>query len=113
MQDTLLCLERFKDIGFEDPFFDSLKADYSEFAEWFKKKGDHQAFTFRNGAGLLDGFLYLKVEDEPILDTIPPFPHSRQLKIGTFKANPHGTRLGERFIKKAFDVAVEQRVNCW
>src|SRR5688500_14157410 len=111
MQDTRLRLERFKDIWFEDPFFDSLKAEYAELGEWFSKKGDHQALTFRNETGLLDGFLYLKIEDEPILDTIPPLPHSRRLKIGTFKVNPHGTRLGERFIKRAFDVAVEHRVN--
>ncbi|MEN9481025.1 MAG: hypothetical protein RLZZ298_2420 [Pseudomonadota bacterium] len=111
MQDNLLRLERFEDIGLEDPFFDTLKADYSEFGQWFKKKKDHQAFTFRNDLGLLDGFLYLKTEDEPILDTNPPLPHDRRLKIGTFKVNPHGTRLGERFIKRAFDIAVEQRVN--
>lgn len=111
MHETFLRLERFQDIWFEDPFFDSLKADYIEFGEWFKKKGDHQAFTFRNDAGLLDGFLYLKIEVEPILDTIPPLPQCRRLKIGTFKINPHGTRLGERFIKRAFDVAVEQGVD--
>lgn len=111
MQDTLLRIERFKDIWFDDPFFNSLKADYAEFGEWFKKKGDHQAFIFRNAAGLLDGFLYLKPEDGPVLDTIPPLPVSRRLKIGTFKVNPHGTRLGERFIKRAFDIAIEHRVN--
>jgi len=111
MEDSLLHLERFENIWFEDPFFDSLKADYAEFGEWFKKKGAHQAFTFRNDAGLLDGFLYLKIEDEPILDTNPQLPHARRLKIGTFKVNPHGTRLGERFIKRAFDVAVQERVN--
>ena len=111
MTNDLLVFERFRDIWFDDPFFGSLKADYAEFEEWFKKKGNHQAFTFRNEVGLLDGFLYLKVEDEPILDTTPPLPHARRLKIGTFKVNPHGTRLGERFIKRAFDVAVDQRVN--
>ena len=110
MQDTILRLEQFKDIWFEDPIFDSLKADYAEFADWFKKKGNHQAFTFRNGTGLLDGFLYLKMEDEPILDTIPPLPHALRLKIGTFKVNPHGTRLGERFIKRAFDVAEQVKI---
>jgi hypothetical protein len=111
MENALLGFERFRDISLRDPFFDSLKADYKEFAVWFTKKGEHQAFTFRNQRGLLDGFLYLKVEDEPILDTVPPLPPSRRLKIGTFKVNPHGTRLGERFIKRAFDVAVDQRVS--
>lgn len=110
MEHTLLGFEKFKDLSLEDPFFDSLKADYREFSEWFKKKGDHQAFTFRNASGLLDGFLYLKVEDGSVLDTVPPLPSALRLKIGTFKINPHGTRLGERFIKRAFDVAVDQQV---
>ncbi|MDO3559805.1 hypothetical protein [Ralstonia pseudosolanacearum] len=110
MHDALLGLERFKDISLGDPFFDSLKSDYSEFGEWFLKKGEHQAYTFRNQAGLLDGFLYLKLEDGPILDANPALPSSRRLKIGTFKINPHGTRLGERFIKRAFDVAVHEQV---
>lgn len=110
MEDALLGLEKFKDISLDDLFFDSLKADYQEFGEWFKKKGDHQAFTFRNDSGLLDGFLYLKLEDGPVLDTVPPLPLARRLKIGTFKVNPHGTRLGERFIKRTFDAAVDQEV---
>lgn len=111
MEDVLLGFEPFKQVSLEDPFFDSLKADYGEFAEWFKKKGDHHAYTFRNTSSLLDGFLYLKVEDGPVLDTHPPLPPSKRLKIGTFKINPHGTRLGERFIKRAFDVAVDQQVS--
>lgn len=111
MEDALLGFERFKDISLDDPFFFSLKADYAEFGEWFGKKGDHQAFTFRNDAGLLDGFLYLKIEEGAVLDTHPPLPAARRLKVGTFKINPHGTRLGERFVKRAFDIAVEQRVS--
>jgi hypothetical protein len=110
MHDMLLGFEKFKDISLDDPFFDSLKADYGEFGEWFLRKGEHQAYTFRNQAGLLDGFLYLKLEDGPVLDCIPPLPSLRRLKIGTFKINPHGTRLGERFIKRAFDVAVHEGV---
>ena len=111
MQDTLLHIEKFRDIRFDDPFFDSLKTDYKEFGEWFTKKGDHTAFTFRNAAGLLDGFLYLKLEVGTVPDTTPTLPYSRRLKIGTFKINPHGTRLGERFIKRVFDTAVELKAS--
>ncbi|MEC5407308.1 N-acetyltransferase [Paraburkholderia sp. MPAMCS5] len=111
MQDMLLGFEKFKNISLSDPFFNSLKSDYGEFGDWFLKKGGHQAYTFRNAAGLLDGFLYLKPEDGPVLDSNPPLPSSRRLKIGTFKVNPHGTRLGERFIKRAFDVAVHEGVD--
>lgn len=108
--ESVLGIESFKDISLDDPFFASLKQDYAEFEDWFKRKGGHQAFTFRNEEGMLDGFLYLKVEEEPLTDTTPQLPSARRLKIGTFKINPHGTRLGERFIKRAFDVAVSQGV---
>jgi hypothetical protein len=107
MEHALLRFERFRDISLDDPFFDSLKADYREFGEWFTRKGDHQGLTFRNDSASLYGFLYLKVEDGSVLETEPPLPHARRLKIGTFKVNPHGTRLGERFMKRAFDVAVD------
>lgn len=111
MTDTLnIKLEHFSEISLTDPFFDTLKADYPGFQKWFEGKSaahDNVAYTFRNLArGNLDGFLYLKEEDGMVTDVSPPLPHARRLKIGTFKVNPHGTRLGERFVKRAFDVAL-------
>jgi hypothetical protein len=111
MENAILGSEPFKQISLSDTFFDSLKEDYGEFAEWFRKKSNEKAFTFRNEVALLEGFLYVKVEDGPLIDTIPQLPHAKRLKIGTFKVNPHGTRLGERFIKRAFDIAVDERVS--
>ena len=96
-----LTYTEFKNINLNDPFFDSLKADYKEFIDWFNKKKDNNegAFVFFNSQMLLDGFLYLKNEDEELNDVIPKQPSKKRLKIGTMKINPHGTRLGERFIK--------------
>lgn len=106
INNSLLRLEKFKDISIDDAFFESLKSDYREFSDWFLKKGEHEALTFRSDSGYIDGFLYLKEENGPVSDTNPPLPPAHRIKIGTFKINPHGTRLGERFIKKAFDKAV-------
>lgn len=108
--ESTLRLERFKDISLDDPFFESLKSDYSEFSDWFLKKGEHEALIFRSDSGQIDGFLYLKEENGPVLDTNPPLHPAHRLKIGTFKINPHGTRLGERFIKKAFDKALAAEI---
>lgn len=106
----LIMFEHFSKISLSDPFFDTLKADYPGFQKWFEKKssGDNNnAYTFRNPiTGKLDGFLYLKDEDGAVMDVSPTMPAARRLKLGTFKVNPHGTRLGERFIKRAFDIAV-------
>jgi len=106
-----LRIEKFRDIDIGDPFFDTLKADYREFADWFNRKGESEAFTFRarSSAGL-DGFLYLKEEGGPVNDVSPALPAARRLKVGTFKINPHGTRLGERFLKRAFDIATTARL---
>lgn len=97
---------KFSTINLDDPFFDSLKSDYVEFEDWFKKKADSSAYIFANPDGSLDAFLYLKHEDSPINDIDPPLPAVPRLKVGTFKINAHGTKLGERFIKKIFDHAV-------
>lgn len=101
---------KFKDIALDDVFFDSLKADYSEFSEWFQKKSENTALIHFNKSGILNGFLYLKIEDEP-LDIEPPQKKNLRVKVGTMKIDAHGTRLGERFIKKIFDFALSQNTN--
>ncbi|WP_141432453.1 N-acetyltransferase [Bacillus sp. 03113] len=104
-------LERisFKDIDLNEPFFNSLKKDYYGFEKWFNKKANEQAYILRLNQ-FIHGFLYLKYEDGPITDVTPEISCKKALKIGTFKVNPHGTRLGERFIKKALDYAVKGNV---
>jgi GNAT superfamily N-acetyltransferase len=95
----------FAAIDLNDPFFDSLKADYAEFAQWFHAKADKEAYVLRIDDNLA-GFLHLKREDDSIEDIDPPLPSRPRIKIGTMKVDAHGTRLGERFVKKAFDHAV-------
>lgn len=102
-----LTREKFKDVDLSDPFFDSLKADYKEFPEWFARKGEEQAYVFKTQSGI-DGFLYLKIEEDAVTDVTPPLPPAKRLKVGTMKINAHGTKLGERFIKKIFDHAISE-----
>lgn len=98
--------ERFSEIDLCDPFFDSLKSDYAEFSDWFARKEAESAYVFRNASGMIDGFLYLKHEQGGLNDVTPPLPAANRIKVGTLKINAHGTRLGERFVKKIFDHAV-------
>lgn len=93
-----------------EPFFDSLKADYAEFGAWFAKKAENMAYLSVNDAGAIDGFLYLKLEEEGHPDIEPPLPAKRRLKVGTFKIHAHGTKLGDRFVKKIFDSAMAAHV---
>lgn len=98
-------------VAIADPFFDSLRADYPGFDQWLARKASESAYVFRRGDGGIDGFLYLKREDGPVGDVQPQLVSAKRLKIGTFKVNPHGTRLGERLLKKVFDHATDQAVD--
>jgi len=102
----------FKDINLDDEFFDSLKNDYVEFVTWFDKKSqnDDRAFTLYEN-NMLIAFLYLKIENEQDNSILPLLENKKRLKVGTFKIDAHGTKLGERFIKKIFDVAVAKKID--
>lgn len=104
-------LKKFCDIDLNDPFFDSLKSDYPGFEGWFIKKANEKAYVFESDEGYLEAFLYLKKEEGPVTDISPPLDGRTRVKIGTLKINPHGTRMGERFIKKAFDFAVSHNLD--
>ncbi|WP_345828672.1 GNAT family N-acetyltransferase [Erwinia sp. HDF1-3R] len=96
----------FHNINLNCDFFNSLRADYEGFDEWFILKSESKAYVSYNEAGEMDGFLYLKIENEPINDTNPNFPAKQRLKLGIFKINAHGTKLGERFVRLVFQFAM-------
>lgn len=103
--------ESFKDINLNDPFFDSLKTDYTKFEGWFNGKSEKNEKAYiQTINGKIEGFLYLKIEEEPITDVEPIINYDRVVKIGTMKIDAHGTRLGERFIKKALDFAIKNNI---
>lgn len=101
-----LVVQNFSDINLSDPFFDSLKADYREFSDWFHRKADNKALVLYNELGKIEGFLYCKFEKGPGDDTIPLLPNTNHMKVGTFKFNPMQTRRGDRYLKKIFDYAL-------
>lgn len=103
----------FGNLNINDPFFQSLKKDYAEFNEWFNRKCDETAYICYNEKNMLQGFLYIKREDEyePYNNISPVFSPKKRLKIGTFKVESTGFRLGERFIKIIFDNALQYKVD--
>jgi len=106
-----LRLTRFEDVDLADSFFDSLKQQYAEFPVWFAKKANEPVYIVdRDGGPHIRGFLYLKVENGSLDDVSPPLPPARRLKVGTLKIVAHGTKLGERVIKKIFDYALREKV---
>lgn len=109
-----LQVQRFSDINLNDSFFDSLRASYPEFNEWYNKKAaaGATAYCYYVDNELKD-FLYLKIEEEELSDLTPALPAKKRLKVGTFKVDNedrHTTR-GERFIKKIMDMAIAEDVD--
>lgn len=97
-------LMKFSEIHFTDDFFNSLRDDYPEFMDWVKRKSiqNESAYVLLNSFGKIDGFLYLKEENDQCNDITPNLPLLKHIKIGTFKVNPHNTVLGQRFLSLAF-----------
>jgi hypothetical protein len=101
-----LVIQKFSDINLDDPFFNSLKADYVEFSDWFATKSKNTALVLYNDTAGIEGFLFCKFEQGPGDDTCPPLPNTQHMKVGTFKFNPMQTRRGDRYLKKIFDYAL-------
>ncbi|WP_392564031.1 hypothetical protein RHO13_12765 [Orbus wheelerorum] len=103
--------QQFKNIPLSSIFFDSLRNDYIGFDAWFNKKSDQYAFVSYDKSLDIDGFLYLKIENETIEDTEPKLPQKRRIKLGTFKIDAHDTKMGQRFIRKIIDFAIFHNVD--
>jgi len=95
-------------LNLRDHIFDSLKNEYTEFDAWSKKisrEGRKCLVHFRED-GSLDALLIYKIEDEPI-DSNPPLPKKKRLKISTFKVTYVGYKLGELLIKLSTDISIK------
>lgn len=103
--------EYFGNLNLADEFFLTLKQDYPGFDEWFNKKADEIAYVCRQDNKIL-AFLYLKIEreNEDYSDITPAFSKKKRFKIGTFKVDYNGFKLGERFLKIIFDNAIQAKV---
>lgn len=103
----------FGEVNIGDPFFDTFRTSYKEFNKWFAKKCDQEVYICKKDDKQIQGFLYLKVEgpEESYSNISPAFTPKKRLKVGTFKVESTGFRLGERFIKIIFDNAIEQGVD--
>lgn len=103
--------KQFDQIDINDKFFDSLKSDYPGFSDWYAKKRKEYAYVQYDKVGSLLGFLFLKMEYNSVNDTVPIISAPKILKVGTFKIDAHGTRLGERFIKVITDTAMKEKAD--
>lgn len=100
----------FAEVDLRDPFFQTLRNDYPGFDDWFVRKRDQDAFVQYEDNKII-GFLYLKVETQMVCDVEPVICANKILKVGTFKIEAHGTKMGEQFIKIIMDYAMNENVD--
>ena len=104
----------FGEVDINDEFFDSLKKDYPEFEDWYRKKREEHkdVYVQYDKNNKLQGFLYMKEEEEKVIkDVIPQIEGNCIIKIGTFKIDAHGTKMGEQFLKVVFDYAIDRNAD--
>ena len=53
----------------------------------------------------------MKIENNQVADVTPAIIARKILKVGTFKINAHGTKMGEQFIKVIMDYAISEAVD--
>lgn len=101
-------------IELEDTFFDSLKADYKGFENWYKKKSrkGNMAYISRYPNNKIGSFLMLKIEgeNEEYSRFKEPFKKGVRLKVATFKVANTGNKIGESYIKIIVEEALKNKV---
>lgn len=100
-------------LDINDPIFNTLKLDYgSGFIPWFEKvcREGRKCFVNYREDGRLGALLIYKREDEAI-DSVPPLPKKKRLKLATFIVSHVGQRIGELFIRLAVDIAIGNRID--
>lgn len=109
---TLLKEEFVRNLDIEDPFFDSLKEDYidSVFRDWFRRKSieGRKCWVYREN-DKIKALLMLK-EENGIIETVSPIPAGKRLKIATLKVDILGSKLGELFLKMAFQYCINNQI---
>ena len=109
---SLLREDFLRNLDVDEPFFDSLKKDYGDFdfRKWFKEKSieDRKCWVYHED-NKIKALLMLKEENEPI-DTLVPIPARRRLKIATLKVDLSGFKMGELFLKMAFQYCIRNQI---
>lgn len=98
----------FSELDLEDPIFDSLKEEYSEFVSWAKAHEERPTWVNYTDDGTLGALLVIKPEETEEIGVDPPLERDSRMKISTLKVGEqrHGSKVGELFISIAVREAI-------
>jgi hypothetical protein len=99
-------------LNIDDPFFAYFKDKYPFFEKWLHicSLDNRECWVYYENKTNIGALLIPKIEDESI-DSFPPFPKKKRIKICTFKVLSTGNRIGELFIKCATRLALEENAS--
>jgi len=94
-----------------DAFFNSLRAGYDGFDEWFREKAreSRKAWTYRDESGALGAICIYDVQTDETVTNAGKRLDGKALKLCTFKVGQsvRGRKIGELFLKAAFRYGTE------
>ncbi|MBC7092068.1 MAG: hypothetical protein H5T50_09220 [Nitrososphaeria archaeon] len=98
-------------LNIKDHFFDSLKKEYPNFEKWFEKisREGRRCLVYFLNDNKIGALLIYKIEEEAI-NSIPPLPKEKRLKLCTFKVEHEGYKIGELFIKWSVHFCVKNKI---
>lgn len=95
-------------LNIEDPIFDKLKNDYSDFEVWFSKVQleRRDCLSYSNDDGSLGAILIYKHENESIEGVNFKLPQVNRIKIATMVVTNTGYKIGELFLSWIINYAL-------
>jgi hypothetical protein len=101
-------------IDLNQPFFNSLRADYVDFNKWYEKASQEgrKAWVYKTKAEKVDAVCIFDEQKNPILTDDHRSLPGNTLKLCTFKVGEdvRGKKIGELFLKAAFKYAYDNRI---
>ncbi|EQD25164.1 MAG: hypothetical protein D084_Lepto4C00232G0004 [Leptospirillum sp. Group IV 'UBA BS'] len=100
-----------RELDADSSFFASLREDYPGFRKWWDRisRQGREAFVVRM-ENELQAILILKIEEDPV-ESVPPLPPGKKLKICTLYVQERGMKIGERFLRTAFEYAIANGID--
>ena len=99
-------------IDVTDPIFASLKEEYLEFDDWFRKisREGRKCWVYSE-EGRIKAILIYKEEDEPVEVNSFFLSKRRRFKIATLKVDLTGYKIGELLLKLAFKYCIDHNID--
>ena len=98
-------------IDVNDPLFDTLRVKYPGFNKWFfeKSKNGRKCWYYKKNTTL--GAILIYKDENQEINSIPPLPKKKRIKISTINVSYTGHKIGELFLKLSIELAIKNNIS--